>query len=260
MRRVYLIHWNAAEVKGRLTKLRAAGYEAVHVTPSPEVLREMRQPPPEAFVIDLSRLPSQGRDLALNFRHHGSTRKVPLVFVDGAPEKVELIKQHLPDATYATWDGIRKALKEAIANPPENPTAPASVFAGYADAPLVKKLGIKAGFKVALVKTPSGFRKALDGLPEKVRFAASLDTDCDLVLWFLKSKEKLGPGIETMASTLGPKSGLWICWPKKASGVKSDLTQQLIRDTGLARGLVDYKICSIDETWTGLKFAWRKPK
>ncbi len=139
MRRVRLIHWNEAEGKQRSKLLRAAGYAADYLLPrGPALLRQLRQGGYAAVVIDLCRLPSHGREVALAIRYQKSTRHVPLVFLGGDAEKVERIRSLLPDATYTEWSRVRGALRYAIAHPLTKPVAPGSVFEAYASTPLVK--------------------------------------------------------------------------------------------------------------------------
>ena len=183
MRRIRLIHRDSTDAAKRTEALRAAGYEVAHDgSVGPATVRAIRDDPPAAVVIDMSRIPSQGRDLGLALRHHRGTRHVPLVFAGGDPEKIDRVKRLLPDAVYTPWSRIRSSLRRAIAHPPAEPVAPRSLLAGYEGTPL----------------------------------------------------------------------------PKKTSGVPSDITQNDVRAVGLAAGLVDYKICSIDDTWSGLRFARRK--
>ncbi len=133
MPRIHLIHWNAAEAEERSKIVSSDGYDVVYEIPrSANFFHELEANPPDAIVIDLSRLPSQGRDLALTIRQRKSTRAIPLVFAEGAPEKVERVKELLPDAFYTTWSGIRGTLKKALAHPPIDPIVPQSVFDGYA--------------------------------------------------------------------------------------------------------------------------------
>jgi len=130
-------------------------------------------------------------------------------------------------------------------------------LAGYSGTPLVRKLGIKPGATVALVSAPPGFKAALVGVPRAVRFLTRVVGAPDLVLWFVRNRRDLDTRAGRIGSRIGPGAGLWIAWPKKASGVKTDLTQDAVRGAGLAHGLVDYKVCAIDEIWSGLKFARR---
>jgi CheY-like chemotaxis protein len=259
MPRVRLIHSNASEAKTRAATLRDAGYDVAHQPLSQAGIRSLRQNPPAAIVIDLSRAPSLGRDVALGLRQAQSTRRVPLVFVGGERQKVADIKRLLPDAIYTPWSRIRTSLKRAIENPPKDPTIPGSVFAGYSGTPLPKKLGIKPGAVVALVGAPRGFEQTLGSLPEDVTLRRQTRGRRDLTIWFAKSRKDLTDRIDRIAKALGT-GGLWIAWPKKTSDLASDLTQNDVRREGLAIGLVDFKICAIDDTWSGLKFVWRKSK
>ena len=257
MHRIRLIHWDAAAAEERGSALRLAGYKVVHEPLTPVGLRALREDPPNAIVIDLSRAPSQGRDLALGFRRHGATRNVPLVFVDGDSEKVVRIKDLLPDAAYTAWIGIDSALKDALANPPQAPVVHDSAFAAYAGTPLPKKLGIKEGSVVTLLGAPEGFEHTLGKLPTNVTLQRENPDPEGVNLWFVRSRQELEKRIEEM-KVLAKGGGLWIAWPKKASGVTSDLSQTVVRRTGLDSGLVDFKICSIDAIWSGLRFSLRK--
>lgn len=256
MQRVRLIHWKAEEVPERVERL--AGYQVDGRLPAGSgFLRDLADDPPAVIVIDLSRLPSQGRDLALSIRQRKSTRHIPLVFVGGDPQKVQRVRELLPDAVYAHWEQISTALEQAIAKPPAEPVAYDSQFAAYAGRPLVQKLGIKTSTQVALVNAPPDFCQTLGALPEGVSLQNQFGAQCELAIWFVRSTADLQSGIELMARQLGD-ARLWIAWPKKASKMASDLSQQQVRDKGLANGLVDYKICSIDQTWSGLLFTRRK--
>lgn len=257
MTRVRLIHWKAEEAADKIEKLKAAGYEVEYSSPDSESYRTLKNNPPAVFVIDLSRMPSHGMEVGSSLRGYKATRNVPLVFVEGEPEKVERIRKLLPDATFTTWSKIRSALKHAIANPPVNPVKPESNLAGYSGTPLPKKLGIKANSTVALINAPRSFDATLGVLPEGVTFIEEAKGKQDLIVWFIRSRFELESQIVEMRNATG-NGGLWTAWPKKTSGVVSDLTENIIRDTGLAVGLVDYKVCAIDATWSGLKFALRK--
>ncbi|HEY6401952.1 MAG TPA: hypothetical protein VI479_11115 [Blastocatellia bacterium] len=262
MRRICLIHWKAEEAEEKIAKLRAAGYEVDYGEMNQAALRACRNNPPSAFVIDLSRLPLQGRDVAMALRGYKNTRHTPLIFVEGEPEKIERIKVNLPDAVYTSWSRIRGSLKAAIAKPIASPIVPASNLAGYSGAPLPKKLGVKSNSTVALLGAPKDFEQTMGELPEGVKLKNRADRACDLIIWFVRMRAELYNRIKEMAELTGDDgaSGLWIAWPKKASGVASDMTETVVRETGLASGLVDYKVCAIDATWSGLKFAKRKIK
>ena len=163
---VRLIHWKETEAEERADRLRALGYEVASGSVDRDALRALRENPPEPVVIDLSRLPSHARDVAIGIRSYKGTRNVPLVFVYGQPEKVEKVKALLPDALYTTWRDIGGELEGAIAHPPAEPEVPRSVMDAYLGTPLPKKLGIKSGSVVSLVNTPEGFEATLGELPK----------------------------------------------------------------------------------------------
>ena len=223
------------------------------------VLKKLKEKPPKAVLIDLSQAPSQGRDAGIFIRHYRTTRNTPVIFVGGDPAKVDMIKKHLPDAVYTEWNRIERAIKHAIAHPPKDPVRPASLLAGYSGTPLVTKLGIKPKSRLVLIDAPRSFMMALGKLPDGVAVRKSVVEERDLVIWFVKSKKMLERRIKIIARQVGG-GGLWIVWPKMTSRIASDLTQQTVRRAGLSTGLVDYKVCAIDETWSGLKFSVRKPK
>lgn len=256
MPRIRLIHWNAAEAVERAARLANDEILVDHAPLDPTGLRALRAEPPDAIVIDLGRLPSHGRDLGAALRQTKATRFVPLVFVDGDPAKVARVRELLPDAVYADWPGVHQALAQAMAHPPTDPVAPGSSLAGYSGTPLPRKLGVKPGYAVALVGAPDDFERTLGELPPDVTLRRRAQGRCDLIVWFVGSRRDLGRRVARYGAKAGA-GGLWICWPKKASGVVSDLSERVVRETGLAHGLVDYKIASIDPTWSGLRFTRR---
>ncbi len=257
MCRVRLIHSNAAEAEARGEVLRAAGFEVNHDPLTQAGLQALRTDPPDAVVLDLSRAPSQVRDLALSLRKQKATRHIPLVFVGGEQGKVARIKELLPDATYTTWDAVGGALEHAIACPPAEPVVPTSAFAAYARTPLPQKLGVKPGSTVNLVGAPRGFAETLGELPEGAVLRYEAPSPGGLTLWFVRSRQELVGGIGEMGE-FAEGGRLWIVWRKKASGIASDLSQTVVRKTGLDSGLVDFKICSVDATWSGLRFSRRE--
>jgi hypothetical protein len=257
MHRIRFIHWKPEESAERAERIRAAGYEVDNAPFTPSALKKLRTEPPDAVVIDLERLPAQGRDLGVALRTHSATRGIPLVLLGGEPEKVNRIKEVLPDAQFAQWTQVRSSLKRAIRHPVKDPVVHKSVFAGYSGTPLFKKLGIKAYSKVVLLGAPPSFEETLGALPEGVTIRRRAVGNCDLTIWFTRRKIEVERRIKRLGSSMGT-GGLWVVWPKKASGEKSDLTQAEVRRIGLASGLVDYKVCSVDQTWTGLKFTKRK--
>lgn len=255
MKTVRLVHWNEDEGLERQKQLEAFGFEALFdFGDGLFVSRQVKASPPDAVVIDLSRLPSHGREVAHSIRGTKATRHVPLVFVDGEPEKVKKTKQLLPDATYTTWGRIKTSLPKAIAKPPKTPVIPDHRVWGT---PLVTKLGVKPGFRVALLASPRGFADSLKPLPPKVAFTARPDPRIDVFICFARTTRELQAHILSLHGVSGRQT-LWLAWPKKASGVTSDLDGNVVRNSGLAAGWVDFKVCSIDDTWSGLAFKRRK--
>jgi hypothetical protein len=258
MRRVLLIHQNLVEATERVKTLRAAGADVSIVVPQGlKFLRDVRQAPPNVIVIDIERLPSTGRDIGLALRMSKLTRQVPIVFAGGAAEKVEGIRKLLPDAAYTPWSKIGIELKRAMIHRTTDPVVPRSIFDPYSGTPLLKKLGIKSNSSVELVAAPDGFSKSLGRLPDGATLHEKSGA-CDLTMWFVRSTKELDHGIKKIAAQLD--DGLiWIVWPKKTSTILSDLSQVSVRGAGLASGLVDFKVCAIDATWSGLLFKRRKP-
>jgi hypothetical protein len=253
-----LIHWDTPEAKLRVARLEVLGYAAtIYNRAGPALLRAIRDQPPSAVLIDLSRLPSQGRDVGVAMRLNATTRAIPIVFVDGLPEKVLVVRQTLPDAAYTTWTHLADDLPRAIERPPRNPVVPESALAGYAGKSLLEKLGIKPDSVVALLNAPSDFAGKLEPLPKNVTLRGQMGDDVELVLWFVKSRRDLQDGLPLRAARLG-EARLWVLWPKKTSGQSGDLSQAAVRGLGLAQGLVDYKIASVDTTWSGLLFSRRR--
>jgi hypothetical protein len=131
-------------------------------------------------------------------------------------------------------------------------------MAGYSGTPLAKKLGLKAGQRVALLRAPAGFRKLLEPLPAGVTFAAKPTKSSDIVHVFTVSRAELSKTLATCRKTLGPGASIWVSWPKKASKVPTDITEDTIRALALPLGFVDIKVCAVDEVWSGLKLVLRK--
>ncbi len=131
--------------------------------------------------------------------------------------------------------------------------------AGYSGTPLVKKLGIKEGSTVVLAAAPKGFEVILGTLPDGSRLVRRPVGNRNLTIWFVRKRPDLEKKIDAMVEAMG-EGGLWICWPKQSSGVATDLTGGIIRSCGLAAGVVDHKVCALDRTWSGHRFARRRVK
>src|SRR6185369_10312856 len=130
-------------------------------------------------------------------------------------------------------------------------------MAGYSSTPLPKKLGIKENSRLAFVNAPAGFQDYLGPLPASAEVVKRLTKPLDLVLFFVTTERVLAKEFSKLADKLTTNGMIWIAWPKKSSGVTTDLSFERVQRIGLDAGLVDVKICAIDETWSGLKFVFR---
>ena len=255
MARLRLFHWRAEEAKPLLTLLQAAGYSVDYKEPVSSY-REVRSSPPDAIVIDLSRLPSHGREVAVFLRGSKATRHVPIVFVGGEPEKIEGVRRVLPDAVYTPVSRLRSALRSAIANPPADPLKPAQMMDRWGTRTTAQKLGIAANSRVFVVDPPSGYARAIGDLPEGASFEEESPTDCAVSLWFVHGIAEFQAALPRMR-TLAARSRLWILWRKSR---QDGLNGNVVRSGAIDVGLVDYKICSIDETWSAMVFAIKKAR
>jgi DUF3052 family protein len=129
---------------------------------------------------------------------------------------------------------------------------------GYSGTPLSKKLGYKAGQRVCAPGAPSNYREMLAPLPEGIDFQARVSKTTDVVHLFTRSKAELAKNLVAWLKVLGPDAAIWVSWPKKTSKVETDITEDTIRAVALPMGLVDIKVCAVDETWSGLKLVLRK--
>jgi hypothetical protein len=134
----------------------------------------------------------------------------------------------------------------------------AAAPAGYSGTPLPGKLGIKAGARLALIGAPEGFDSTLGSLPDGVTVGRRVGRrPHDVIVAFFSRRALLERRLPELAASLDPSGGLWIAWPKRASGVPTDVTEDVVRALGLATGLVDNKVCAIDEVWSGLRLVYR---
>jgi hypothetical protein len=129
--------------------------------------------------------------------------------------------------------------------------------AGYSGTPLPRKLGIKEGHRVAFPGAPAGFDGTLGQLPHGVTVKRQARGPLDVVVAFITRRAELERRFARLAAALEPSGGLWIAWPKRASGVPTDLTEDVVREVAVANGLVDNKVCAIDGTWSGLRLVYR---
>jgi hypothetical protein len=130
--------------------------------------------------------------------------------------------------------------------------------AGYSGTPLVQKLGIKSGTVIALLGAPDGFDDLLVGLPDDVTIRRRSQGHLDLAMSFQTERAVLEQRLPTILKALDKAGSLWVAWPKKASKVPTDITEDTVREVVLPIGLVDVKVCAIDPIWSGLKVMWRR--
>ena len=130
-------------------------------------------------------------------------------------------------------------------------------MAGYSGTPLIKKLGIKEGLQVAVVNSPEGFKKELGSLPVRAKYVPCTTASLDVILLFVDSESELRRSFILLAANLVADGMVWVAWPKKSSGVTTDLSFTNVQRIGLDAGLVDVKICAVNDVWSGLKFVYR---
>ncbi len=131
-------------------------------------------------------------------------------------------------------------------------------MAGYSGTPLPRKLGITPGARVALIGAPEGFEATLGELPERVRVVRPGRGHADVAIFFTTERRALKRRIAALEQRIEPDGALWVAWPKRAARVPTDMSEDIVRDVALPRGLVDNKVCAIDETWSGLRLVVRR--
>jgi hypothetical protein len=255
MQRVRLFHWKSVEAKLLIAKLRAAGYEVIYhaETQSPSV-REIKQSEAVAVVIDLSRLPSHGKYVGAWVRGSKSLRRLPLVFVGGEAEKVAAVRQHLPDAVYASTSNITAALKTAIASPPRDPVVPRQMMETAPGRTAAQKMGIREGSVVGVIDPPANYLKVIGELPAGVVLEEDSQHACQVTLWFLHDPAEY-EAVLPLRRAFAARGRFWIVWQKRR---RDGLNGNFVRARALAMGLVDYKICSLDGVWSGMAFTVKK--
>lgn len=258
MAKLVIIHWKSTDAKAAAAPLRAAGHTVRVASPdgSPG-MRPLLQRPPEAFVIDLNRRPSNGVGIGVLVRQRKATRGVPIVFAGGDRAAIAGARRVLPDAAFTTWGRVRGAIKAALGKTPKKLAVPGTMD-GYSGTPLARKLGIRAGVDVVLMGAPDDFEHTLGELPEGARVRRQARGAPDLVLLFTTSRAQLQRRLPAARKLVGTKGNMWLTWPKKSSGVETDLSFDVVQKLGLATGMVDFKICAVDAIWSGLRFGQKK--
>jgi hypothetical protein len=259
--RVFHVHWNEQEAKERAASFRAPGFALEGATlnhpAGKPTWRALRADPPAVFLIDLSRLPAHGRAVAIVLRENGKTRYVPIVFVDGDPVKVKKIRSEVPDAIYCEWSGLEQALRAAISTPP--PLLPKGA-PRREHKPLAQKLGLVPKLRVWLLDAPEGFVESLKEAPKDIRFETRRRGEHDLAIVFVARAAELAPAFDLAIERLTDRGAVWVAWPKKSAGAKTDVTIAAIGHAAKARGFSGYKICAFDAAWAGVRLARKRAK
>ena len=261
MARVFFVHWNESEAASLAAPLLANGHELrVHFATNRPASWEGFEP--TVAVISLERLAAHGREIADWICSAKKRRHVPVVFVGGKPDKVLDTKGRYPDAFYCRVEEMSRIVEKiasgrmATASTPENRVNTSQTAHRPSTTPLAKKLGIVAGTRFALVNAPQGFMKTL-APPREAMKSVKASAQCHVIVFFARSSQSLQAELAKLKATFAPAASLWLAWPKKTSALASNLSDEVVRQLGLRSGLVDVKVCAIDETWSGLKFMHR---
>jgi Protein of unknown function (DUF3052) len=254
-----LVSWNPQACASRKRELEKAGFKVVAgPAPAKQMMTHFRDLAPGAIVIDLDTLPSHGRAVGVMLRTTKSTRRFPLVFAGGESRKTQRARSEMPDACFTDWKKAAASIKRFLREAPTDPIVPPAYMDQVAGSSLIKKLGFKAGMRVAIIGAPEGFEEQLGELPEAVAMGERIARATGMALWFVRSRGELEGEIEFMSARLPEGCSLWIIHPKQTSRMRADFNQNDVRNRALAVGLVDYKVCSVDSDWSGLKFTRKK--
>jgi CheY-like chemotaxis protein len=245
--RVVVVHYEAAEAAALADRLRRDGIAAEPYTAlGTRGFGELAAAPPDAILIDLMRMPSYGRAMGGMLRRTNRTRAIPIVFLEGDQEKTARVRELLPDAGFASLQRLAPALKRAVRSAPAKPIVPES-----REVPAGEKLRIPEGATVSLIGAPEGFEAALGGAK------VSRSRDGQIVLLFARTAAAIGRELPALAKIL-PGRRLWVLWPKRTSRAAGDLSLPRIHDACAPLGLVAYKTCSVDATWSAAAVSRRR--
>lgn len=238
MPRVRVIHWKPAEAEPLVAACRAAGFEvefdgALDARETGKAIQENR---PDAVVIDSTRVPSHGRMFALWLGERKATREIPVLLLDGAAQALSPAK-------------LKQKIKAAIRDwiPPER-------VESHSTKTTAEKLGLKPGGTLAVLDAPRDVGAVIGPLPEGAQLDES--DSGDVTLWFLHDEASLLDNLQTLRR-LAPNTKLWTAWRK---GGRDGLKEDGIREAAIGVGLVDYKVCCLNPTWSAIALARRKPK
>ena len=255
---VRLVCWDPELARERVRTIKKLGFR-VDARPirTSGLIGQFRDEAPDVILIDLDRQPSHGRAVAVVVRSAKSTRHIPMVIAGEIEEKMAVARKQVPGAVFTNWAGIGVALKKAIQSGRAAGLA-IRYMSQWAGRSLAEKLGFKEDMRAALLGAPDGFEEQLTGLPERVEFQDRLSAATQMALWFVRSRRDLEEEVTFIGARLPATAALWIIYPKKSGRLKTDFHQYDVRAIAQAAGFADYKICSVDSDWTGLKFGRRR--
>jgi hypothetical protein len=273
MKTVKLISFHPdTESRTALLKQPGVTVDSAPLVRTSAVIGEMAGLNPAALVLDLDKLPSNSREIALMLRASKSARHIPILFAgelspgaDGSlPDKFARLKSELPDIPYTAWPDAAKALATLLKSPATVPPivpAPRTYTAS-----LPQKLGIVSASdkskpkprQIALLAAPDEFPALLSDLPETVSFVPRITPRTFLALCFVRSLAELAASFDLLTYNLPEGASAWVVYPKGAPKQQRKFNEHDVRRLGLDVGLVDYKICSVDGNWSAMKFTRRK--
>ena len=252
-RTVRVFHQRAEEAEPLLSMLRDAGCRVIYnAAPGAPSVREVQREGTSAIVIDLSRLPSHGKAIGAWVRGSKSIRHIPLIFVGGDAAKATAIQLEIPDAVYTSIEKLPEALKRAKA--PTEPVVPRQMMQAMPGRTNAQKLGIGEHASVLVIDPPSDYERVVGAMPRGAEFVE--DPPAAVTLWFAHDAGEFEAALPRRRA-LAAKGKLWIVWPK---GRRDGFNGDFVRARALKVGLVDYKICSLNETWSGMLFAVKKAR
>jgi len=247
--------------KAKLLQRRGVIVDATPLIKSSAAVGELAQLNPAVLVFDLDKLPSTSRVIAAQLRDSKSARHIPLLFAGGDPAKLDRVRAEQLGATFATWEEAPEVLARLLKAAPQSRVVSAQRrLPSTIETPLPRKLGVVIAAtdprQIALLAAPDGFIETLGDLPDTVTFVERLTAKTALALCFVRTPAELGATVDLLAARLPQGASAWIVHPKRHH--KPAFHQDHVRDAALAVGLVDYKVCSVDNDWSALKFAHRK--
>jgi CheY-like chemotaxis protein len=254
--RVRVVHFRPEEAEPLLAACRAGGFSVEFEPGGYTVMtRAIRTSPPDVVLIDLSRLPSHGREVACWLRNTKYARHIPLVFVGGEPAKMDGIRKLIPDAVFTSVKGAAVGIKRAAERANVSLVVPPSSMERYSNRTTAQKLGIKEEMTVAVFNAPRDYVNALGPLPRDVELVEDPEEVQALTLWFVREPREYRAAIGAMRRIAG-RTKLWVIWHKATAG--GSLTDKMVREFANEVGLVDYKICAVDKRWSGMALAVKK--